>query len=201
MWLGRTSLLLVVRLTHAIKWANRLIISSLNVAAQSRGLYRQLVIVIGRASGWWVGSRDAPDCLCAPEMGQMSWHRDVAFWQREGQQADSNNMSMQLPMIWPSAETETESERRLLGKREMHSKTQREREWEWETIVKNHRDKTTFLVDCTGHLPCRALSTAFLITTKWETCGAEGQTVWCLSLGPIRRRTYWHNCRQQQHER
>lgn len=54
-------------------------------------------------------SRGASDCLCAPEMGQMSWRRDVAFRQCERQKADSNNMSMQLPMIWPSVETEHEN--------------------------------------------------------------------------------------------
>lgn len=40
--MGRFSLL-VARLTHAIKWPNRLIISSLNAPAQSQGLSGQRV--------------------------------------------------------------------------------------------------------------------------------------------------------------
>lgn len=77
--MGRFSLL-VARLTHAIKWPNRLIISSLNAPAQSQGLSGQRVPssdgAIERDS---TCSRGASDCLCAPEMGQMSWRRDVAF--------------------------------------------------------------------------------------------------------------------------
>lgn len=129
-----SSSLLVVRLTHAIKWPNRLIISSLNVPAQSRGLYGA-----GLWSGVWASETDRRDAsliaFVPRNWGQMSWHRDVAFWQCERQKADSNNMSMQLAMIWPRAEPETV--------REAEWEEGREREWERE-IVKNHRTRRLF---------------------------------------------------------